>query len=110
MSTWPSVLQKIFMGFRFMTEDHYSYATLVDQSSEEGRLFMENRFTTEPVDFLLHMWLVGKVSRVTGLGVAASSELPRMLTGFVFMVIAWCFTGLLFEDVRKRFLTNIFVG
>jgi hypothetical protein len=105
--------QKIFMGFRFMVEDHNSYATFVNQSAEEGRLFFENRYTTEPQKgrfILLYMWLVGKIRRVTGLGVAGSWELARVLTGFVFMLVAWCFTGLLFEDLRKRFLAYMFVA
>jgi hypothetical protein len=105
--------QKIFMGFRFMAEDHYSYATFINQSAEEGKLFFENRFTTEPQKgrfLLLYMWLVGKISRVTGLGVAGSWELVRLLTGFAFMLVAWCFTGLLFEDVRKRLLAYMFVA
>jgi hypothetical protein len=101
------------MGFRFMADDHYSYATLIDQSAEEGTLFMENRFTTEPQKgrfLLLYMWLVGKIRRVTGLGIAGSWELARFIAGFVFMLVAWCFSGLLFEDLRKRLLGYLFVG
>lgn len=105
--------QKIFMGFRYMADDHYSYASFVSQSAEEGKLFMENRYTTEPQKgrfVLLYMWLVGKISRVTGLGVVGSWELARVLSGFVFMLLAWCFSGLLFEDQRKRLLAYMFVG
>jgi hypothetical protein len=105
--------QKIFMGFRFMADDHYSYASFVDQSGEEGKLFMENRYTTEPQKgrfLLLYMWLIGKISRVTGLGVLGSWESGRLLTGFGFMLLVWCFSGLLFEDLRKRLLAYTFVA
>jgi hypothetical protein len=101
------------MGFRYMPDDHYSYASFVSQSAEEGKFFMENRYTTEPQMgrfLLLYMWLVGKISRVTGLGVVGSWEIARVLSGFVFMLLAWCFSGLLFEDQRKRLLAYIFVG
>ena len=105
--------QKIFMGFRYMADDHYSYASFVGQSAEEGKLFMENRYTTEPQKgrlLLLYMWFVGKISRVTGLGVSGSWELARLLTGFVFMLLAWCFSGMLFEDQRRRLLAYMFVA
>lgn len=105
--------QKIFMGFRYMADDHYSYASFVSQSAEEGKLFMENHYTTEPQKgrfLLLYMWLVGKVSRVTGLGVVGSWELARVLSGFVFLLLAWWFSGLLFEGQRKRLLAYMFVG
>ena len=105
--------QKIFMGFRYMADDHYSYASLISQSAEEGKLFMENRFTTEPQKgrfLLLYMWLVGKISRITGWGVAGSWEFARLLAGFAFMLVAWCFSGLLFENMRKRLLAYVFVG
>ena len=101
------------MGFRYMADDHYSYASFVSQSAEEGKLFMENRYTTEPQKarfLLLYMWVVGKLSRATGLGVVGSWELARVLSGFVFMLMAWWFSGLLYEDVRKRLLAYLFVG
>ena len=105
--------QKIFMGFRYMADDHYSYASLISQSAEEGKLFMENRFTTEPQKgrfLLLYMWLVGKISRITGLGIVGSWDLARLLSGVAFMLAAWWFGGLLFRDTRKRLLSYVFVG
>ena len=105
--------EKIFMGFRYMADDHNSYVTFINQSAEEGRLFMENRYTTEPQKgrfLLLYMWLVGQISRLTGLGVIGSWELARLLAGFAFMLAAWWFSGLLFDDRRKRLLSYVFVG
>jgi hypothetical protein len=105
--------EKIFMGFRYMADDHNSYATFINQSAEEGKLFMENRYTTEPQKgrfVLLYMWLVGTISRLTGLGVIGSWELARFLAGFGFMLAAWCFSGVLFDDTRKRLLAYVFVG
>ena len=118
LPTWYGYLaqrppQKIFMGFRFMAEDHNSYATFVNESAEEGKLFFENRYTTEPQKgrfLLLYMWLVGKISRITGLGVVGSWELARLVSGFVFMLVTWCFASLLFDDLRKRFLAYMFVA
>ena len=105
--------QKIFMGFRYMADDHYTYAAFISQTAEEGKFFTENRFTTEPQKgrfLLLYMWLVGEISRLTGLGIVGSWELARLLAGFTFMVVAWWFTGRLFEDTRKRLLAYVFVG
>ena len=105
--------QKIFMGFRYMADDHYSYAAFISQTAEEGKFFTENRFTTEPQKgrfLLLYMWLVGEISRLTGWGIVGSWELARLLAGFAFMLAAWWFTGRLFEDTRKRLLAYVFVG
>ena len=105
--------EKIFMGFRYMSDDHYSYASFASQSAEEGKLFTQNRFTTEPQQgryLLLYMWLVGKISQLTGLGIAGSWELARLLAGVAFMLAAWAFTATLFEDTRKRLLAYILVG
>jgi hypothetical protein len=101
------------MGFRYMADDHNSYATFINQSAEEGKLFMENRYTTEPQKgrfLLLYMWLVGQISRLTGLGVIGSWELARLLAGLGFMLVAWWFSRLLFDDRRKQLLAYIFVA
>lgn len=116
--TWYGYLvdrppQKIFMGFRFMADDHFQYASFIDQSAEGGSLLMENRFTTEPQHgrfVLLYMWLLGNISRLSGLGVVGSWELSRLLAGFSFMFLTWRFCGLLFDETRARLLAYLFVG
>src|SRR5687768_18323267 len=65
--------EKIFMGFRFMADDHFQYAGFISRSAEEGKLFTENPFTTEPQKgrfVLLYMWMVGQIARLTGWGIS----------------------------------------
>lgn len=104
---------RIFLGFRFTSNDHYTYATFVEQAADEGRLFMENRLTTEPQKgrmLLVFMWLAGQIRHVTGLGTPATWELLRILTGTALLLAVWRFTGLLFRDTYHRMLAYVFVA
>ena len=101
------------MGFRFMAPDHYSYASFAAQAAEEGKFFLENRFTTEPQKgrfLILYMWLVGQVSRLTDWGIPASWYFVGFFAGVGFMLAAWRFAGLLFNDMRSRLLAYLFVA
>lgn len=105
--------EKIFMGFRFMADDHFQYAGFISQSADEGKLFTENPFTTEPQKgrfVLLYMWMVGQIARLTGWGISWSWEFSRLFVGVAFMLVAWWFSGLLFKDARSRFLGYVFVA
>jgi len=61
--------ERVFLGFRHFIGDELMYASFARQSADEGRFFMDNRFTAErharryaP----LFPWLVGRLARLTG--------------------------------------------
>lgn len=104
---------KVFIGFRYLADDQYTYASFIGQAADEGRLFMENRFTTEPQKgrfLLLYMWITGQICRVTGLGIPAAWELMRLVTGVAFMLAAWSFISLLFQNPGSRTLAYLLVA
>lgn len=105
--------ERVFMGFRYLADDHYQYASFISQAADEGRLLTENRFTTEPQKgrfLLLYMWITGRICRVTGLSIPAAWELMRFISGFTFMLAAWSFIALLFDDSGKRMLSYLLVA
>jgi len=118
LPTWNGYLDerlpdRVFLGFRYMAGDHYQYASFVRQAADEGRFFMENRFTTEPQQgryLLLYMWLAGQVCRFTGLDVPAAWEVLRFLSGIFFMLAAWSFAGRFFPDRKGRMLAYVLVA
>ena len=105
--------EKIFMGFRFMAPDNYMYGSFAVQAADEGRLFMENRFTTEPQKgrfLLLGMWITGQICRITGLDFPAAWKVLTVIAGIAFMLATWSFTGFLFKEASSRMLAYVFVG
>jgi len=104
---------KSFLGFRHMAGDHYQYASMVRQTSEEGRLFYENRFTTEPQRgsyVFLYFWLLGMLDRLTRLGLVPLWEVMRVVIGFASLMAIWRFLALVFEDRGTRLLAYFFVA
>src|SRR5574341_1150035 len=88
--------EKVFLGFRYMSGDHYQYASLMRQAQKDGRFLMENLYTTEPQKgsyVFLYYWLLGSVARLTGATLAAIWELFRFLGGFLLIVVYWRFTS-----------------
>ena len=116
--TWDGYLSerppgKVFLGFRYMAGDHYQYGSFARQVADEGRLLMENRFTTEaqrPSYFLLYFWIVGTVSRLTGLSFPTAWEALRLIFGASFMMVVWRFTALVFPERRSRLIAYLFVA
>lgn len=105
--------EKVFMGFRYTSNDHYTYAAFVEQAADEGRFFMENRLTTEPQKgrfFLAFMWLAGQIRHVTGFGTPMTWELLRIVCGMSLLLAVWWFTGFLFKDESSRMLAYVFVA
>ena len=61
--------ERVFLGFRHFIGDELMYASFARQSADEGRFFMENRFTAEPHARRyapLFPWLVGRLACLTG--------------------------------------------
>ena len=61
--------ERVFLGFRHFIGDELMYASFARQSADEGRFFMDNRFTAEPHArryVPLFPWLVGRLAHLTG--------------------------------------------
>lgn len=61
-----------YLGIQWNLDDHAVYAAWMKQA-QEGRFFFENRFTTDEQPGLtihLYFWLLGLVSKVTGIVIA----------------------------------------
>lgn len=104
---------RIFLGFRHMAGDHFQYGSLVRQVSQEGRFFLEDRYTTEAQSgrwVFLYFWLLGVIMRFTGLGFPVVWEVMRLLAGFLFMLALWRLTGLLFRERGHRILAYVVAG
>jgi len=104
---------RVFLGFRFMAGDHFQYGSLVRQAADEGRFFMENRYTTEPQRpsyIFLYFWLVGMLCRFTGLSLPAMWEVLRVVIGGGFLIGAWFFTKLYFASERERLLAYVLIA
>lgn len=101
-----------YLGFRWMIGDHVQYGSFSRQG-EEGRLLLENMFTTEPQRpsyILLYFNLVGLTMRFTGMSFPVTWEILRVVFGFGLLISAWYFVGLFFGDRGKRIQAWILVA
>jgi len=68
--TWQGFLfedlpNRIFLGFRYLPGDHYTYASFMRQAQDGSGLLMRNLFASEPQSgvFILPLfWTVGKLA------------------------------------------------
>ena len=100
---------RIFMGFRYMSGDHYQYAAFMRQAVDGGGLLMRNPFTSEPQSgvFLFPLfWLVGKLARLTGGNIVPWWEALRLVAGALYIGAFWHFSGLFFRTQRQRTLAT----
>lgn len=82
-----------YLGFEYNTDDHMVYAAWMRQAME-GRLLMDNRFTTEPQPSLtihLYFFLLGQIARLVGIPLAAG--LGRIVCGAAFFLLLKRFVG-----------------
>jgi hypothetical protein len=105
--------REIFLGFPYMAEDHFVHASLARQTGDEGRIFVENRFTTEPQKgrFLFFYFpIVGIVTRMLGVSLPLAWDLMRVVVGFAFFLVVWRFTAAFFTSTSERLLGYVFVA
>lgn len=77
----------MYLGTPFNTDDHMVYFAWMKQA-QNGAFFFDNRFTTDsqPRQTIhLYFWLLGQVSRFTGL--VGATTLARGLLSFLFVVL-----------------------
>ena len=107
---YQSPPERVFMGFRYMAGDHYQYAAFMRQARDHGSLFMENPFTSERqkgVFVLIYFWLLGIMSRVTGVQVTALWEVLRVLGGALYIIAFWYLSGAYFQERRARLWATV---
>jgi hypothetical protein len=96
---------QLFMGFRFMTWDHYQYSAFIRQAHDSTALLMENPFTSEiqrPSFFLPFFWSVGALSRISGLSIPAAWDVCRLLGGLLYIFFFWRITEFYLDDSKQR--------
>ncbi len=84
-----------FAGFVDGHEDTYQYFSLARQAAE-GKLFFEDRYTTQPHAPKLINWVwwgLGKGMALTGWSAALTYQGFRFLTTFIFTITLYCFLG-----------------
>lgn len=92
----------LYLGVQYNTDDHMVYAAWMHQAMD-GRLFLDNRFTTDPQPELtvhLYFFVLGLISK--GVGIIAASTLARVGFSFLFVVLA----GRLLERLQP----SVFLG
>jgi hypothetical protein len=112
--TWQGFLfedlpNRIFMGFRYMPRDHYTYAAFMRQAQDGGGLLMRNPFTSEPqlgVFVLPMFWAVGTLARLIGGSIVLWWEVFRLIGGALYVLAFWWFSGLYFRTPQHRTLAT----
>jgi hypothetical protein len=77
-----------YIGFEYNTDDHMVYAAWMRQAMD-GRLLMDNRFTTDPqpsLTFNLYFLLLGWLAKAIGIAWAATAG--RVIFSGVFLLLA----------------------
>ena len=104
---------RTFMGFRYMSEDHFQYAAFVRQARDSGSPFMRNPFTAEPQAgryVLLYFWVVGMVCRATGASVTTAWEIMRVAGGIIYILLFWQFSAAYITDRARRMIATALFG
>src|SRR2546422_204265 len=97
--------ERVFLGFRHFIGDELMYASFARQSADEGRFFMENRFTAEAHARRyapLFPWLVGWLACLTGQRIPLACEETRIVLGVVFLVLVWRLVCGCFANAEER--------
>lgn len=94
-----------YLGFQYNTDDHMVYAAWMRQAMD-GRVFFDNRFTTDPQPGLtihLYFLVLGWVAKAVGIPVAAT--LARLGFSILFVVLLGRLVERLDPSLRSAKLT-----
>jgi hypothetical protein len=94
----------IYTGFDWQ-DDFHLYASYIKQSAESPKIFMENRYTTEPqngVYVLLYFSLLGTISNFTGISIPLIFNIGRIAVISIFLFALWVFLKNFFTNEKER--------
>jgi hypothetical protein len=95
---------RTFPGILFNADDHGVYLSWMRQA-RDGHFFLRNLFTSEPQAgryVHLYFWLLGDLSRLTGLPLAVSYHLGRVIAGVIALILVYRFAALFAADRFSR--------
>jgi hypothetical protein len=96
----------LYTGFDWQ-DDFHLYASYIKQSSESPKIFMENRYTTEPqkgVYVFLYFSLLGTISNLTGISTPAIFNIGRIAVISIFLFVLWLFLKNFFTNEKERII------
>ncbi|HSE62264.1 MAG TPA: hypothetical protein VLG15_01500 [Thermoanaerobaculia bacterium] len=97
----------------YIPKDFLAYVSFLRQVPDQHRVLFVNPFTTEPQEgrfFMLFLFLLGWISRVTGLDPFLTLELSRIPMLFLFFWLLARFVGRLFDDPARQRWAFLLVG
>ncbi len=100
-----------FTGFDWQ-DDFHLYASYIKQASEQPRILMENRFTTEPqagVYVFLYFSLLGAIGWLTGISVPMVFLIGRFFVVIAFLLILWKALGNFFSRESERLVSFLII-
>lgn len=102
----------VYQGFQWAADDHYVYAAWMRQAME-GRLLMDNRFTTDPQPGLtinLYFFAIGLIAKAVGIPVAMA--LAKMGFSALFVFLAHRLIGRITDEtfIKKLALAFVVLG
>ena len=101
-----------YLGFTYDYDDICAYLSWMRQAAD-GRLFLQNLFTTEPQTgrgFNLFFLALGSFARITHLPLEIVFHLARVIFGFLLLMAAYRFSGIWLKDRRSRLIALVVVG
>jgi len=103
---------KLFMGDARSFIDTNTYIAWMHQAAD-GHFLFKDIYTTEPHDRMLFhplFFLLGNVSRLTGLSPLAVHSIARVIFGFALLVFIYVFVSLFIEGNFRRSLAFVLVS
>jgi hypothetical protein len=99
----------VYQGFQWAADDHYVYAAWMRQAMD-GRLLMDNRFTTDSQPGLtinLYFFVIGLIAKAVGIPVAMA--LAKMAFSALFVFLAHRLIGRITSETFTKKLALAFV-
>src|SRR4026208_497491 len=94
-------VDKMYLGYEYNTDDHMVYSAWMRQA-QDGQFFFDNRFAVEEQPKLtvhVYFFLLGLVSKITGLSLAAA--LAKSIFSGLFVILLY---HLLFRLTSNNFV------
>ncbi len=96
--------KEFYSWFTFMVADHCGYLSWMRQAAD-GHFFQQNLFTTEQqsgLQFNLFFLALGNIARFMQLPLIFVYHVARIVSGIIFLRVAWWILELLISDYKVR--------